>query len=200
MIKTIIFDVGGVLITPSEKVTPFIISEICNIPLEIAMSEYTNSHFDLKIGKLKVAEFVDRIWQRYKTGVMPLDLACEYLKYYEKQAVINEEVMELIEKVGKNHKIVAFSNMIDLHFECNMKRKLFRFFHKIYLSSQIGVAKPEKKAFEFVLKDLNVKPGECLFIDDNPENVAIAAGLGISAYHFETAPALEGFLQKQVIL
>lgn len=45
----------------------------------------------------------------------------------------------------------------------------------------IGVHKPEAGAFHYAVEALGVQPGEVLFVDDRPENVAAAGALGLRA-------------------
>lgn len=46
-------------------------------------------------------------------------------------------------------------------------------------SCTVGVAKPDPHYFHAVLALAGVEPHEALFVDDNPENTEVAAGLGI---------------------
>ena len=52
----------------------------------------------------------------------------------------------------------------------------------IFYSHLLGLAKPETKAFEYVLNTLNVAASEVMFFDDNQANVLAAKQLGIHAY------------------
>lgn len=47
-------------------------------------------------------------------------------------------------------------------------------------SCTLGVAKPDPNYFRAVLALTEVEPHEALFVDDNPANVEVAAGLGIA--------------------
>ena len=52
-------------------------------------------------------------------------------------------------------------------------------FHRVFVSSDIGMRKPEAAAFAHIAQAIGVAPGAVLFFDDLAENVegAIAAGL-----------------------
>jgi len=52
-------------------------------------------------------------------------------------------------------------------------------FKKLFVSSDIGLRKPEAKAFEYILNDISVEPHELLFFDDSVENIEGAKLLGI---------------------
>ena len=53
------------------------------------------------------------------------------------------------------------------------------FFEKTYYSHEMGMRKPDREIFDFVLNDAQIKPEETLFIDDSPQHLATARSLGI---------------------
>ena len=64
-----------------------------------------------------------------------------------------------------------------------------------YYSCRLRAAKPDPQAFQLVLSDLGVPPGDVLFIDDRAENTSAARDLGLHAITFTSASALDqGFL------
>lgn len=199
-ITTIIFDIGGVLITPSEKITPFILSELFSLPLDLAIQEYTKALPKLRVGQMTVSMMIEDLKKRHAPVENVSNLEQLYLELYQKQAVINEDVMKIIGILHEKYTTVAFSNMIDLHVRCNQERQLFRHFHHIYLSSVTGLVKPEKAAFEHVLHNLGINASSCVFIDDKNENIDIASLLGFKTYLCDTDFQLKGFLQKEGLL
>ena len=60
-----------------------------------------------------------------------------------------------------------------------------------YYSCRLGAAKPDPRAFQLVLSDLGVQPGEVLFIDDRAENTSAARDLGMRTITFTSATALD---------
>ena len=61
-------------------------------------------------------------------------------------------------------------------------------------SSELGVAKPDPRAFTLAAERLGVPPHGCFFTDDHPDHVAAAARLGFTAHHFTGAAGLAGAL------
>ncbi|GLY90178.1 HAD family hydrolase [Actinoallomurus iriomotensis] len=57
-------------------------------------------------------------------------------------------------------------------------------FTTLAYSCELGVAKPDRRAYELVAERLGVAPRECLFIDDNETNVLAARELGMRAEVF----------------
>lgn len=59
------------------------------------------------------------------------------------------------------------------------------FFDSLFFSSEIGFVKPEKGAYLYVLKKIKRKPQQCLFIDNNVENIKAAKKVGIKVILFK---------------
>ena len=64
-------------------------------------------------------------------------------------------------------------------------------FTKPYYSHKMGLRKPDKEIFEFVLADSGLEAGETIFIDDNAMNVATAQSLGIGTLHLTPGKRVE---------
>ena len=55
-------------------------------------------------------------------------------------------------------------------------------FDSIFNFSEIGLAKPDKRIYEYVLEKLGVGAGEVLYIDDSDGNVDVARGGGLRSW------------------
>lgn len=58
---------------------------------------------------------------------------------------------------------------------------LFETFRGVFASTDLGMRKPERRAFDAVVARIGVDPGRILFFDDLPENVAGARRAGLQA-------------------
>ena len=56
-------------------------------------------------------------------------------------------------------------------------------FDRVFLSYEMQLAKPDPKIFTEVLRQAGIAAHETLFIDDNADNIAAAAALGIATFH-----------------
>ncbi|WP_287185659.1 HAD family hydrolase [Rhodovulum sp.] len=68
------------------------------------------------------------------------------------------------------------------------------------VSGQEGVIKPDPRIFALFCERAGLAPGDCLFIDDSPANVAGAKAFGIAAELFTTPEALETALAARGLL
>ncbi|MCP3686697.1 MAG: HAD family phosphatase [bacterium] len=98
----------------------------------------------------------------------------------------NPEVVELLPKLKKNYKIVLLSNTDDIHINF-VKRKfpIMDIFEDFFLSYQLKAAKPNAEIFRKALEKLNLKPEECVYIDDIKEYGEAAASVGIPVIHYQ---------------
>ena len=53
-------------------------------------------------------------------------------------------------------------------------------FEEIFVSSSIGMRKPDRAAFEWVAAAMDTAPERIMFLDDNPENIAGARRAGLT--------------------
>jgi HAD superfamily hydrolase (TIGR01509 family) len=66
---------------------------------------------------------------------------------------------------------------------------------RIFASHEIGLRKPEKRAFEHIARELGVPIGSLLFFDDLAENVEGARSAGLQAVHVRTPDDVRRALQ-----
>ena len=69
-------------------------------------------------------------------------------------------------------------------------------FDRIFSTSEIGFAKPDKRAFQFVCDGLGVDPTSVFFTDDSPSKLSGAIELGMTARLFEGVPTFRGHLAE----
>lgn len=57
-------------------------------------------------------------------------------------------------------------------------------FDRVFVSSDIGLVKPDPKAFEYVLDKMSFSPKESVMVDDSKRNIEVATSLGMNTIHF----------------
>jgi putative hydrolase of the HAD superfamily len=79
------------------------------------------------------------------------------------------------------------------------EKRVLDLVHEVVYSHEIGINKPDPRAFADICARLGSRPEDCLFIDDNPPNIAAARGFGMPAHLFTDNPrtiaAVEAFLR-----
>ncbi len=96
---------------------------------------------------------------------------------------------EIIEKLKKeDYTLILLSNHGKEWVEyCEKKYSYHKLFKHVVYSFQVGLTKPNKEIFLLVLKKLQLKPQECLFIDDYIKNIEVAERLDFKTILFTSA-------------
>jgi putative hydrolase of the HAD superfamily len=91
----------------------------------------------------------------------------------------------MLARAGTRLPLYAFSNTNGAHVEhfSRAYADLLGHFREVYLSSAIGLRKPEAAAYDHVVKAIGVPASRILFFDDSAENIAGARARGLSAVH-----------------
>lgn len=87
-----------------------------------------------------------------------------------------EETLRELSRRGVRMAVVsdAWPNLPDLHDGLGIRR----FFEAYAISAVLGCNKPDPRMYHQASTALGLAPGECLFVDDDPELVAAAIRLG----------------------
>ena len=95
--------------------------------------------------------------------------------------VPNEELFDLIRTLKPDYKIGFLSNISDDYLAQIFTPKHLSLFDAITLSFKSGFIKPQTQAFERAAEQLDVKPAECVMVDDQERNVTGAREAGMAA-------------------
>jgi len=109
-----------------------------------------------------------------------------------------EGVLAAVKAAGLT--IHALSNYSAWYELIEERLHLSRYLEWTFVSCRTGVRKPDPEAFLGPCRTLGVEPQACLFIDDQPTNVATARRVGMRAIHFRDAQSLREELVAQRIL
>lgn len=108
---------------------------------------------------------------------------------------VSPEMRALLERLSGHFKLGLLSNSSQRAHIVLQETALAAFFNEVVISADVGVVKPQPEIFEIMLERIGSNPAETIFIDDNNQNVASAATLGIHAVQFQNPVALVDFLQ-----
>lgn len=188
MIKNIIFDLGGVIITidQSEALKRFI-----NLGLKDAedyLNPYTQSGL---FGDLEEGKITDEDFRKQLSELTNKELSyeeCEYawMGYVKDLPKRNLEILRKLRKEG--YRLILLSNtnaFIQNWAESDFDGQggsIKDYFDAVYRSYEVKVMKPNYKFFRHVIASEMIIPQESLFVDDGSRNVAAASELGINTF------------------
>lgn len=188
MKKNIIFDYGQVIISYDPYYMTNIYVKDAALCKELSEIIFDRLYWDRldngSITDLEVkAEIKKRVPDEY------YDTACKvYDNWYYNNPLI-PGVCELIRELkDSGAKLYLLSN-ISIGFAENYKNiphvsNVLSLFDGLVFSGPIGMNKPNRKIFEYLLKKFNLKAEECVFIDDSQKNLNGAAAVGIDTILF----------------
>jgi 2-haloacid dehalogenase len=114
---------------------------------------------------------------------------------------IEQTVEILAELKSAGRAVYALSNWSAETFPHARERFDFlNWFDFTVISGEIGLAKPNREVFDFLLEKTGRRAEECVFIDDSPANVAAARALGFDVIHFRSPEQLRDDLTGRGIL
>jgi glucose-1-phosphatase len=135
----------------------------------ISADDFRNSIRSI-VGRDLSDQQIDAAWNKMLIGVPP-------------------ENFELLRKIKEKYRSFLLSNNNEIHYnwimnylklEFNLPDGMNSFFEKDYYSHLMGMRKPNKEIFEFVLKTHQLIPSETLFIDDGEKHIKTAKELGMN--------------------
>ena len=94
-------------------------------------------------------------------------------------------IAPLLARAAERLPLYAFSNTNGAHFEHFSKAyaDILGHFREMFLSSAIGLRKPDPAAYDHVVKAIGVPAARIVFFDDLAENIAGARARGLTAVH-----------------
>ena len=184
MIRAIVFDMGGVIISYDPALYT---RRVTKDPEEARILEDAVFHSPewacLDEGTIELEEF-DQVLE----AKLPIDQAekAKHLlhHWYENMPVFSgiERLMEHLKAAGFS--LYLLSNAGQQFHIYKKKIPAFRFLDGIVLSSDLKLLKPGPEIFQYLLTTYHLQPEEVLFIDDSPANAQGAEAVGIHGYDY----------------
>lgn len=98
---------------------------------------------------------------------------------------VHSDVIEVMQRLGARLPVYAFSNTNRVHRRqfMSLYPAEMALFRRIFDSSELGMRKPEPRAFQAVVDAIGVPATRILFFDDLLPNVEAARACGLQAVH-----------------
>jgi putative hydrolase of the HAD superfamily len=183
-IKAFIFDLGNVLIFFDWKIAKEKLNQIEEGLGEKTTQFLKNNHdliYKLETGKIEEAQFLIEVKKNVDSNVSLEELA----KIYSEIFWENEALTRILPELKKNYNLYLLSNTNLIHRKYGWDKYSFlKKFDRLFLSYEIGFAKPDKEIYQFVISNIPFTEKEILYIDDIQEYIEAAKSLGWNAIKF----------------
>jgi riboflavin kinase/FMN adenylyltransferase len=188
-IKNIIFDFGGVLVDlkPQACLDAFATLGLPQVADYLTPYGHKGPFGKVENGDIDLNQFRDEIRETFQVELTDLEIEGAWGAFLLHTPL---KKIQMVHELAKTYRVFLLSNTNPIHI-----RKLEEFdaagypvsecFEKLYLSYEVGLSKPGRAIFEYVLNDAGLKPEETLLVDDAPANCRTAAELGMHTYQPE---------------
>ena len=196
-IEAIIFDFFGVLVEYDETILNRRLAPFCRDP-EAALAAMGNlgAERDVNTGEASIAVVRERVIAQFGLDMSLDDFERAWSTSYSWPMPGMDAILH--ELAQRSHRLVLLSN-IDSYYWNNVYADYapLKPFHRVLLSFELGVAKPDPEAYLHAAKAAGCDPSACLFIDDRAHNTDAAAALGMQTHTFRSAADLRADLTRR---
>ena len=205
-IKVVFFDVGGVLIDADlDRYIPICCAKLQATP-EAVRREVSERVPALERGTMDSETFWQEVGESlWRQGQGNLPDSHEFYRLWgdllTSSLTINSDVVKLCQLLRLNKiKLGLLTNAIAEHADILTQRGIYSPFDPCIVSCRVGMRKPEADIYRLAASQAQVKPKECLLIDDQPANVEAACKVGMEGIVFTNAASLaQALWQRELI-
>lgn len=200
MIKTLIFDLGNVVLGFDHHIISHRLSLLTGLDEGWLYRFLFESGLDrpLNQGRITLDEFLRKINEGLGSC-----LEIETFKGIWNDMFFSpsKEMESLLFTLKRTHTLYLLSNTNEPHFQYLITRySILNIFDEYILSYKVGYTKPDKEIFFEALRRSHSLPNQCLFIDDIKEYVDAAKALGMNGIHFKGVELLKEELKGYGVL
>ena len=186
MIKTVIFDLGGVLVRTDNPEPRRQLAESFGMKYDdLSALVYGCESAELATRGAITAE-VHKETVLKELGLPPGTFH-DFGEEFWAGDSLDKHLVEFIQDLQGEYTTALLSNAWDDLRPLLMNLwKIDGIFDHIFISAELRLAKPDPAIFQVVIDGLKQDPSELIFVDDFLENIMAARDAGINAIHFQT--------------
>jgi len=197
VIKTVLFDLGNVIVPFDVQLAYARMAELCACRSEEVAARIRATGL---VRPFEKGEIAAEPFFRELSAALRLNISYqEFCDWWSCVFLPNTLVREaLLEGLRNRYRLLALSNTNPIHFATLRDGyPLLRHFHDYVLSYEVGAAKPEPKIYREAIARAQCSPEECFFTDDLAVNIEAAREHGMDAVQFLSAEQLERELRAR---
>lgn len=187
-----LFDLGKVIVDINFEKCLEIWSFYINKPPSYIIKNYRfDEHYDAhERGELTINEYKDAVNSRLKIDLTLNQFLHGWNSIFQGLFINIEKAIKFLSRTSP---VYALTNTNEEHRQVwgKLYPHLFDLFENIYISNEIGLRKPERECYQYVLNDLSLETNQIKFYDDNIENITSAKTFGFDTFHVTEISLLE---------
>lgn len=200
MIRTIILDLGRVLIPFDFQRGYTLMSRRCGLPAEEVRNRIAATGIvpEYESGRVESEEFVRQIG-----ACLGINIDCDEFSEIWGAIFLPDTLVpeEFVVALRRNYRMVLLSNTNALHYSLLQRQySILRHFDAYVLSYEVNAMKPEPAIYRAALAAARCEPAECFFTDDMPPYVEGAREQGIDAVLFQGFDQLRTELSRRGVV
>ncbi len=185
MIKTVVFDMGGVVIDLCYERAVKRFKEIGIPDIETMLDPYVQRDCfkQLEAGSISPEEYCETLSKRYGKTFTREEIEYAWLGLV---SGVSQYKLDYIQSLRGHYKVYLLSNTNPYVFGWALSDKFSEagrgigsYFDKMYVSYMLGTMKPDPAFFEHMIKDSGLVPAETLFVDDSAHNCEVGRSFGL---------------------
>ena len=180
----LLFDLGGVVMGLDWEPMFRRWSDACGVPPATLRSRYV---FDEPYERHERGEIDEAAYYDCLRGTLAIDIGDEAFREGW-GAIFTDPIhptVALLEQLRDRVPLYAFSNTNAAHHAVWSRKfaPALANFRRVFVSSEMGLRKPERASFDYISREIGVPHSRILFFDDTPVNVEGARAAGLAAVH-----------------
>jgi epoxide hydrolase-like predicted phosphatase len=188
-IKTIFFDIGGVVVKAPMLDYLKYGSEIFGCEPRTLEDATAQVLPDLETGRINNDEFWDRVSRILaENGQGKVIPAWRFKGFWEgiltDSLQVDHEMITLVRRLKAHVRVAALTNVIKEHAKILQKLDVYQHFNPVILSCKIGLRKPDLAIYEKAAELAKTPMERCLLVDDCLENLQAAQKAGYRVLQF----------------
>lgn len=173
--KLIIFDCFGVIF---EEVAPVFLKKFLAEDKALVIKDELFVPADL--GKITYDELLTNM-----ARVLEVDKN-KMIEEWNSMFILRKSILPVVEALGNRHDVILLSNaplgVVEEAFEKNGLTPLFK---KMFISCNLGLAKPDKEIYLHCVREMKKSYDEIYMIDDNWGNLEHLPEIGITPIYYK---------------
>ena len=187
-IKTIMFDMGGVLINLNKQACINAYKALGYDNVEELIGNYSQqgAFLQLESGQISTKKFRDIIRREIKKPITDKQIDDAFIAFL---VDMPDYTLNMLSELKKQSRIFMLSNTNGIIMNY-VRHNIFNregltiddYFDRLFLSYEMGTVKPDSLIFEKVIEETGIDPTETLFLDDSKKNIEVAEKLGFKTF------------------